>query len=113
MSDDAIEVLDWRCLTPDDDNPKAIGLVRNNSDRMLSSVSIEGVFRDGESLLLDVGSDRIQDVAPGTTRNFKIEFYDAPRGSKGACDLNNVRWWVKGDQDDDDEDWSPPSRLRL
>ena len=101
---DGIEVLDgWRCLKPKDDNPKAIGQVRNNSDRMLSSVIIEGVFRDDEGLLLSVGDDILFDVAPGTIRNFEIEFLDAPDGAKGACDLTNVRWDVADDPDDDED----------
>lgn len=107
MSDDAIEVLDgWRCLKPKDDNPKAIGQVRNHSDRMLSSVTLEGVFRDREGLLLSVGDDTLYDVAPGTIRNFEIDFFDAPDGSKGACDLTNVRWEFEEvpDGDEDDED---------
>lgn len=100
---DAIELLDgWRCLTPEDDNPKAFGQVRNNSDRMLSSVSIEGVFRNREGRLLSVGDDTLFDVAPGTIRNFEIDFFDAPDGSKGACDLTNVRWRVEDDDEDDD-----------
>lgn len=100
---DAIELLDgWRCLMPKDDHPKAIGQVRNNSDRMLSSVSIEGVFRDDGGLLLSVGDDILFDVAPGTVRNFEIDFFDAPDGSKGACDLTNVRWDVADDPDEDD-----------
>lgn len=89
---------------PEDDNPKAIGQVRSNSDRMLSSVIIEGVFRDDEGLLLSVGDDILFDVAPGTVRNFEIEFFDAPDGAKGACDLTNVRWDVADDRGDDDED---------
>ena len=102
---DAIEVLDgWRCLKPKDDNPKAIGQVRNNSDRMLRSVDIEGVFRNREGRLLSVGDDTLYDVAPGTVRNFEIEFFDAPDGAKGACDLTNVRWDVADDRDDDEDD---------
>lgn len=102
---DAIEVLDgWRCLKPKDDNPKAIGQVRNNSDRMLRSVDIEGVFRNREGRLLSVGDDTLYDVAPGTVRNFEIEFFDAPDGAKGTCDLTNVRWDVADDRDDDEDD---------
>ena len=102
---DAIEVLEgWRCLKPKDDNPKAIGQVRNNSDRMLSSVSIEGVFRNREGRLLAVGDDTLYDVAPGTVRNFEVDFFDAPDGSKGACDLTNVRWEVADDPDDDEDE---------
>ena len=94
----------WRCLKPKDDNPKAIGQVRNNSDRMLRSVSIEGVFRNREGRLLSVGDDTLYDVAPGTVRNFEIDFFDAPDGSKGACDLTNVRWQVEDDRDVDEAD---------
>ena len=102
---DAIEVLDgWRCLTPEDDNPKAIGQVRSNADQTLWSVTIEGVFRDEAGLLLSLGDDTLFDVAPGTVRNFEIDFFDAPDGSKGACDLTNVRWEVEDDWDDDEED---------
>ena len=97
---DAIEVIEgWRSLKPKDDNPRAIGQVRSNSNRMLSSVSIEGVFRSREGRLLSVGDDLLLDVAPGTVRNFEIEFRDAPDGSKGACDLTNVRWDVEDDDD--------------
>ena len=102
---DAIEVLEgWRCLKPKDDNPKAIGQVRSNADRMLRSVIIEGVFRDDEGLLLSVGDDILLDVAPGTVRNFEIDFFDAPDGAKGACDLTNVRWDVADDPDEDEDD---------
>lgn len=102
---DAIELLEgWRCLKPKDDHPKIIGQVRSNSDKMLESVTIEGVFRNDEGLLLSVGNDILLDVAPGTIRNFEIDFFDAPDGSKGACDLTNVRWQVEDDWDDDDED---------
>ena len=90
---DAIELLDgWRCLMPEDDNPKAIGQVRSNSDQMLSSVIIEGVFRDDEGLLLSVGKDIIFDVTPGSTRNFEINFMDAPRGVAGQCALTHLEW---------------------
>ncbi len=102
---DAIELLDgWRYLTPKDDRPRAFGQVRNNSDQKLSRVVIEGVFRDPEGLLLAVGDDFLFDVAPGTIRNFKVEFLDAPDGSKGSCDLTNVRWDVEEAPDDDEDD---------
>ena len=97
MSDDALEMLDWRCLTREDDNPRAFGQVRNNSDQTLSVVNIEGAFRDGEGLLLSVGGDMLFDVAPGTVRNFEIDFMDAPDGAEGKCELTNVRWAVEDD----------------
>lgn len=93
MSTDAIELLeDWRCLTPEYGNTKAIGQIRNNSDQTLWSVTIEGVLRDGEGVLLSVGKDTIFDVTPGSTRNFEINFMDAPRGVVGQCELTHLEW---------------------
>lgn len=73
-------------------NPKAIGQIRNNSDQTLWSVTIEGVFRDGEGQILSVGKDIIFDVTPGSTRNFEINFMDAPRGVAGQCALTHLEW---------------------
>ena len=75
IAGDKLEIVEHSLITGEYGNPIVKGIAKNISSSTITSAEIEVVFYDPFSIRLSSSEGKIENLAPGESRDFKVTYF--------------------------------------